>query len=140
MADDPIDPPSAPAGDATPATLARRTLLIGAAGASAVVSIRPALAQTQTSIMNCQIPVPDPPNAGRNITPGGKVVDRGTGNSVPGARRPFTAEEVRDASKSGNNLPGADREQTRAYLNYIRRLQPGTSGYTCFASLQMPRG
>ncbi len=137
MADASIDPP--PADPAAPDTLARRTLLIGAAGASAVVSIRPALAHTQASVMNCQIPVPDAANAGKNLSPTGEVVERDTRNSVPGARRPFTAQEVSLASNSGNNLPGADREQTRAYLNYIRRLQPGTGGYTCFASLQMPR-
>jgi hypothetical protein len=37
-------------------------------------------------------------------------------------------------------LPGTDADSSRAYTNYIRRLQSGTSGFTCFASLQMPRG
>ncbi len=36
--------------------------------------------------------------------------------------------------------PDTDFATNRAYTNYIRRLQQGTSGFTCFASLQMPRG
>jgi hypothetical protein len=39
----------------------------------------------------------------------------------------------------GTNLPGTTREQSQAYLNYIRKLQNGQSGFTCYASLQMPR-
>ena len=39
----------------------------------------------------------------------------------------------------GRSLPGASYDQSKAYLNYIRRLQSGTSGFTCYASLQMPR-
>ncbi|KQM97598.1 MULTISPECIES: hypothetical protein [unclassified Sphingomonas] len=135
MADDPLSPPdNKPAG-----TVARRTLLIGAASASAVVSIRPALAQTQVSVMNCEIPVPDKARAGRYIAADGSVVAPGTPGAVPPANRPFTGEEVRRAGQ-GMNLPGADGERTRAYTNYIRRLQSGTSGFTCFASIQMPRG
>ena len=37
-------------------------------------------------------------------------------------------------------LPGTTADANRAYLNYIRRLQRGQGGFTCFASLQMPRG
>ncbi len=136
---DMVDDPN-PAPDGAPeGKLARRTLLIGAAGASAVVSIRPALAQTQVSVMNCEIPVPDKARAGRYIAADGSVVAPGTPGAVPPANRPFTGEEVRRAAQ-GMNLPGADGERTRAYTNYIRRLQSGTSGFTCFASIQMPRG
>ena len=41
---------------------------------------------------------------------------------------------------AGSHLPGTTYESNRAYLNYIRRLQRGQGGFTCFASLQMPRG
>lgn len=119
--------------------LARRTLLIGAASASAVVSIRPALAQTQASIMTCEIPIPDRARAGQLIAADGQVVAPGTPGAFPGANRPFTGEQVKAAMK-GQNLPGADGDTTRAYLKYVQRLQNGTSGFTCFASLQMPRG
>jgi hypothetical protein len=128
----------APEPRSTPA-IARRTLLIGAAGASAVVSIRPALAQVQASVMNCEIPVPDQARAGRHIAADGTVVAPGTPGAFAPANRAYTGEEVRRAMQ-GMNLPGADGERTRAYTNYIRKLQSGTSGFTCFASLQMPRG
>lgn len=121
--------------------LPRRRLLLGggAAAASAVVSVRPALAQTAASVLHCQIPVPDPGNAGQMIAPDGRIVPAGTEGAFPGSGRPFTGEEVRAALRRGRTLPGATREQSRAYLNYIRRLQNGTSGFTCYASLQMPR-
>jgi hypothetical protein len=58
--------------------------------------------------------------------------------SFPPAMRPYTGEEVKRAMKGGP-LPGTTYDQKRAYLNYIRRLQGGQSGFTCYASLQMPR-
>ena len=57
---------------------------------------------------------------------------------APPAARPFTGEEVRRAL-SGGTLPGTSYEQSSAYMSYIRRLQAGQSGFTCFASIQMPR-
>lgn len=119
----------------------RRKLLLGsgAAAASAVVSIRPALAQTAASVLNCQIPVPDPVRAGQHIAADGSLVPAGTQGAFPGAGRAFTGEEVKAALRGGRTLPGTSYEQSRAYLNYIRRLQSGSSGFTCYASLQMPR-
>jgi hypothetical protein len=40
---------------------------------------------------------------------------------------------------NGMSPPGFDPSARQAYVNYIRRLQQGTSGFTCYASLQMPR-
>lgn len=117
----------------------RRALMLGAVGASAIVSIRPALAQTAASLSTCEIPVPDPGRAGNYIAQDGNVVPAGTAGAFPPASRPFTGEEVKRAL-NGGSLPGADYSQSKAYTNYIRRLQTGTSGFTCFASLQMPRG
>ena len=127
--------------DETPGPVAsrRRALMLGAAGASAIVSIRPALAQTSASVMNCEIPVPDPARAGNYIAPDGTLVPAGTPGAYAPPGAPFKAEDVKHAL-SGGNVPGADPESSRAYTNYIRRLQSGTSGFTCFASLQMPRG
>ncbi|OHC94532.1 MAG: hypothetical protein A2792_12175 [Sphingomonadales bacterium RIFCSPHIGHO2_01_FULL_65_20] len=116
---------------------ARRTLLIGAVATSAVVSIRPALAQTAGSVLNCQIPVPER-GKGMYIDPTGKLVTPDTPGAFPPSPRDFTGEEVRKALQ-GSNLPGTTREQSQAYLNYIRKLQNGQSGFTCYASLQMPR-
>lgn len=116
----------------------RRALMIGAVGASAVVSIRPALAQSAASIMTCEIPVPDRGRAGSYVKPDGSLVPAGTPGAFPGATRPFKGDEVRQAL-NGGTLPGVDYERSRAYTAYIRRLQQGTSGFTCYASLQMPR-
>ena len=119
----------------------RRTLLLGmgAAAGSAIVSIRPALAQSAASVLHCQIPIPDPARADRHVAPDGSLVAPGTEGAFPGAGRAFTGEEVKAALHEGRMLPGTGYEQNRAYLNYIRRLQSGTSGFTCYASLQMPR-
>ncbi|MFN3432981.1 MAG: hypothetical protein ACK4ZY_01170 [Sphingomonas sp.] len=117
----------------------RRVLMLGAVTAGAVVSIRPALAQTAGSVMNCEIPVPDMGRAGQYIDPAGNVVAPGTKGAFPPASRPFKGEEVKRAL-SGSQLPGTTYDSNRAYVSYIRRLQRGQGGFTCFASLQMPRG
>lgn len=129
---------TAPAEESGFAPSRRALLLGGAVAASAVVSIRPAIAQTAASVLNCQIPVPDGARGGGMIAADGTIVPAGTPGAFPGATRPFTGEEVKAALR-GRTLPGASYEQSRAYLNYIRRLQAGTSGFTCYASLQMPR-
>ncbi len=116
----------------------RRALMMGAVTASAVVSIKPALAQTAGSVLNCEIPVPGPHATGGYIAADGKVVSPDTPGAFPPAGRNFTGEEMRKAM-NGRTLPGTSYDQSRAYVNYVRRLQHGQSGFTCYASLQMPR-
>ena len=123
---------------ADPATR-RRVLTLGAGAAGAVLSIRPALAQTAGSVLNCQIPVPDAGRAGSYIALDGSTVPSGTQGAFAPPGRPFQGQEVKRAL-AGGQLPGTTAESNRAYLNYIRRLQRGQGGFTCFASLQMPRG
>jgi hypothetical protein len=118
----------------------RRALMLGAVGASAVLSIRPALAQTTGSVLNCQIPVPDPARAGSYIAADGATVAAGTPGAFAPPGRAFKGEEVKRALAGSVQLPGTTADANRAYLNYIRRLQRGQGGFTCFASLQMPRG
>jgi hypothetical protein len=132
------DTPEA-ASDAGATATRRRVLMLGAVGASAVVSIRPAMAQTAGSVLTCEIPVPDRGRAGSYITARGDVVAAGTKDAFPPAARPFTGEEVKRAM-TGSMLPGTDYDRNRAYMKYITRLQRGQGGFTCFASLQMPRG
>jgi hypothetical protein len=115
----------------------RRMLMIGAVGASAIVTIRPALAQTVGSVINCQIPVPDPGNAHNYIAADGSLVPAGTQGAFPAAGVPLKGQDVKNAL-AGRTLPGTTYEQSQAYMNYIRRLQAGQSGFTCYASLQMP--
>ena len=118
----------------------RRTVLaLGAAAASTVVTIRPALAQTAGSVLNCQIPIPAPQAAGSYIAPDGSVVPAGTEGAFPPAPRALTGEEVKTMLRGGPGPAGIDSETAQAYANYIRRLQAGMSGFTCYASLQMPR-
>lgn len=111
--------------------------MLGAVGASTVLTIRPALAQTTGSVLACKIPIPDPQRAGNHIAADGRLVAPGTPGAFAPAGRPFTGEDVKRALQ-GRTLPGASYEQSQAYLNYIRRLQAGQSGFTCFASLQTP--
>lgn len=132
MRDDTDDP--TPEGTAT----RRRVLQLGAVGASAVVSIRPALAQTIGSVSHCEIPVPDPGRAGSFIAADGSVVAPGTPGAFAPPGQPFKGEDVRRAL-AGGQLPGTTWDSNRAYVKYIRRLQRGQGGFTCFASLQMPR-
>lgn len=130
-------PDTGPASDGVPTR--RRLLQLGAIGAGAVVSIRPALAQTAGSVLNCEIPVPDPARAGGYIATDGSVVAAGTKGAFAPPGHPFKGEDVKRAM-SGDQLPGTSYESNRAYMSYIRRLQRGQGGFTCFASLQMPRG
>lgn len=128
-----------PVSTAETGVASRRQLLMGGAvAASAIVSIRPALANTAASVLNCTIPVPDPARTGNHIAPDGKVVPAGTPGAFP-AGRSYSGEQVKQALRNGRQLPGTAYDQNQAYLNYIRRLQRGTSGFTCYASLQMPR-
>ena len=116
----------------------RRALMLGAVTASAIVSIKPALAQTAGSVLNCEIPVPGNHASGGYIAADGKIVSPDTPGAFAPAGRNFTGEEVKRAM-NGRSLPGTSYDQSQAYVNYIRRLQSGQSGFTCYASLQMPR-
>ena len=116
----------------------RRALMLGVAAASAVVSVRPALAQAAGSVLNCEIPVPGPHGTGMNIDAYGKLVPRDTPGSFVATGQKYTGEQVKAALR-GRSLPGTSYDQSQAYVNYIRRLQSGQSGFTCYASLQMPR-
>ena len=116
----------------------RRALMLGAAAASAVVTVRPALAQTAGSVLNCQIPVPGPHGTGMNIDAYGNLVTPDTPGSFTATGQKFTGEQVKNAL-GGAQLPGTTYDQSQAYVNYIKRLQAGQSGFTCYASLQMPR-
>ncbi len=129
------DDASKPKISVTDALPTRRTMLaLGAVAASTVVTVRPAFAQTVGSVINCEIPVPSQQLAGQYIAADGSVVAPGTPGAVPPAGRPLTGEEVR-VMLNGSTPAGMDPQATQAYANYIRRLQSGMSGFTCYASL-----
>jgi hypothetical protein len=125
------------APQAGPNLARRRALQLGAISATALITVRPAMAQSAVSVLNCQIPVPDPARAGNYIAADGSLVPVGTAGSFAPPGRSYTGEEVK-RGLSGMSLPGASYDESQAYMNYIRRLQIGQSGFTCFASLQMP--
>jgi hypothetical protein len=130
---------SADAGVQAPLDGGRRHILtLGAAAGVAAVTVRPAFAQTAASAFNCEIPVPDPMNSSKYVALDGTLVPAGTQGAFPPAPRPFKGEEVR-AALQGRALPGTSYEQGSAYMNYIRRLRAGQNGFTCYASIQMPR-
>ena len=83
----------APAGGAT----SRRALMLGALGASTVVAIRPALAQTTGSVLTCEIPIPDQARAGSYIALDGSTVPARTLFAFAPPSRPYTGEEVKRA-------------------------------------------
>lgn len=113
----------------------RTVLMLGAAAASSVVTIKPALASTVGSVLNCQIPVPGPQAGGQHIAADGSLVAPGTPGAVPGIGN-VTGEQAKVLLR-GSTPPGLDPQSAQAYANYIRRLQAGMSGFTCYASLQM---
>ena len=133
------EPNDHPPGAPSAAPSRRVVLALGAAAASTVVTIRPALAQTAGSVLNCQIPVPAPQAGGNYIAADGSLVAPGTAGAFPPAPRPLTGEEVKVLLRGGPSPAGIDSQSAQAYANYIRRLQAGMSGFTCYASLQMPR-
>jgi len=115
----------------------RRTVLVlGAAAASTVVTVRPALAQAAGSVLNCEIPVPGPQAGGQYIAADGSLVAPGTPGAAPPLGRALKGEEVKSLLRSGTTPAGTDPTSAQAYANYIRRLQSGMSGFTCYASLQ----
>ncbi len=116
----------------------RQLLRLGGLGVAAVVTIRPAIAQAATSVLTCQVPVPDAGRTGSYIAADGSVVPTGTAGAFPGSPTPLKGEDVK-AALNGRSLPGTDPAKSQAWTNYIRRLQRGQSGFTCYASLQMPR-
>jgi hypothetical protein len=115
----------------------RHVLRLGALGASAVLTIRPALAQSATSVITCQIQVPDPGRAGNWIAADGRTVPPQTAGAFPAPAGALKGQDVKNAL-AGRTLPGTDPQASQAYMNYVRRLQHGQSGFTCYASLQMP--
>ena len=127
-------------GDSGALPSRRVVLALGAAAAATGVTVRPAQAQTAGSVLNCEIPVPAPQaGAGQYIAADGSLVPAGTAGAYPPLARPLKGEEVKAMLSGGRAPAGVDAEAAQAYANYIRRLQAGMSGFTCYASLQMPR-
>lgn len=115
----------------------RRMLMMGAVAATTVVSIRPAMAQSAASVSNCTIRIPGNHAAGKFINPDGSLVDPNTEGAFAPPNRTYSRDEIYRAFY-GQNLPGSDYGSSRAYVNYMKNLRRGQSGFTCFASIQTP--
>src|ERR1700741_1200928 len=105
----------------------RMVLALGAVAASTVVTIRPALAQTAGSVLNCEIPIPTPDKAGSYVAADGSLAPAGTAGAFPPPPRPLKGEEVKQLLNNGLTPPGLNSQAAQAYARYIRRLQAGMS-------------
>lgn len=123
--------------DAPPAPGASRraVLRLGAVAVPAVVTLKPAFAAA-TSVMNCQIPVDNWVDAFGNVKAAGSA------DAFPPPVRPYLGEEIR--TLSAPSISTADgqpltQQAFNAHVEYIKKLQRGTPGFTCFASIAARR-
>lgn len=113
----------------------RAVLRLGAIAVPAVVTLKPAFAAT-TSVMNCEIPI-------ENWVDGyGNIQAAGTPGAYAPPSRPYLGEEVRTMSMP--SIQTADGQSLspqafNAHLEYIKKLQRGAPGFTCFASIAARR-
>ena len=113
---DPI--PNAPrAGSAS----RRAVLRLGAIAIPAVVTLKPAFAAA-TSVMNCEIPLD------RWVDAYGNVQAAGTENAF--------ASMPSISTTDGQSL---SPQAFNAHVEYIKKLQRGSPGFTCFASIAARR-
>lgn len=113
----------------------RAVLRLGAIAIPAVVTLRPAFAAT-TSVMNCQIPMD------RWVDAFGNVKASGTSGAFPPPARPYLGEEIRTMSKPNikmTNGQSLSQQAFNAHVEYVKKLQRGTPGFTCFASVAARR-
>jgi hypothetical protein len=124
MSGDGSQEPPAKAGGMDRIPTRRTVLALGAVAASTVVTVRPALAQTAGSVLNCQIPVPSPQMGGNHIAMDGTVVPAGTPGAVAPAPRPLTGRG--GARNAADRIdPAGDESGGRAGL---RQLHPAAAG------------
>ena len=96
------------------------------------MAVTEVLLQGQTMSM-----VWSPDRAGNYIAADGSLVPPGTPGAFPPLSRTLKGEEVKKLLNNGLTPAGVDSQAAQAYARYIRRLQQGMSGFTCYASLQM---
>ena len=120
MSDRNQDTPQEPGGNAT----RRAVLRLGATAVPAVVTLKPAFA-ANSSIMNCEIPMD------KWVDQFGKVQTANAQGAFPPPSRPYLGEEIRTLSKPS----GVSQDAFNAHVEYIKNLQRGQQGFTCFASI-----
>jgi len=140
--------PTADLTDGTPldpesALQTRRAMLrIGALGATAIVTVRPGIAQAALqSALTCSIPLPLAADAGKLVDKNGAVYKKAPNGTQTWAfpSQPLNGEDVKNAIKYNTTIPGTVADQTTGYRKYIEaNITSGKPGYTCYASLQSP--
>lgn len=109
----------------------RAVLRLGAIAVPAVVTLKPAHAAV-TSVMACQIPMTNWVDAQGNI----KAAN--ASGAFPPPSRPYKGEEIlrlqRPNIKMTNNQT-LTQNAFNAHVEYIKKLQRGTNGFTCWASI-----
>jgi hypothetical protein len=141
MTDKAEDRPESAAGSSS-----RRTLLkLGAMAAPAVITLKPAMANVQTSMAMCRIPVEvalDAQGRPRNAAAGAYGAESleggvdGDGYFAPPPKGYYYGQELIDYKRNGTLPDGIySQDQFEAHLSYIKNLRPGDSGFSCVASL-----
>ncbi len=112
----------------------RAMLRLGAVALPAALTVKPALAQTLTSTINCTIPIPD------RITDDGDF-DLERGESIyyaPPSGDGYTGQQIKDYNPDlGTPVPlNADSPaQFKAHYNYVTTNLNNRDGMTCFVSI-----
>lgn len=119
----------------------RAILRLGAVAAPAMLMVKPAMAQTAASVLACEIPLTVPVNKdGKPVDPTTireRDIQRGKVFMPPSSGKYF-GQEIRDYYNNGS-VPNPNPDAFKAHLKYIKNLQMGDQGYTCFVSIQQTR-
>lgn len=102
----------------------RAVLRLGALAVPAVVTLKPAYAAV-TSVMTCQIPITKWVDAQGNV----KAANSSGAFAPPS--QPYTGEQILKLQKPSN----VSRNAFNAHVEHIKKMQRGTAGFTCWASI-----
>lgn len=113
----------------------RAILRLGAVAIPAVVTLKPAFAAA-TSVMNCEIPMD------KWVDAYGEATTAGAEGSFAPPSRPYLGEEIRSMSAPSMSLADGNpmsQQAFNAHVEYIKKMQRGSPGFTCFASIAARR-
>ncbi len=129
----------------------RQLLKLGALAAPAVITLNsaPAMAQAVSSTLMCEVPFPERGQErlcrdGATCYPGGYVDGQGYVCGQDAEFKPSThgggsidyAGQTFNGNQIVNQLaPNRFSNPQKAYYNYVKKLQQGEYGYSCFTSL-----
>ncbi len=111
----------------------RAMLRLGAVAIPAALTVKPALAQTLTSTINCTIPIPD-----KITTNGDFKKDKGEKTYAPPTGGAYTGQQVKDYNPDlGTPIPvnAQSSDQFKAHYQYVTTNLNGRQGMTCFVSI-----